>query len=107
MSATPDSNATSLESAIAQTAELALERVSAAREAIGRVIFGQEKVVEEVMVTLMAGGHGLLVGVPGLAKTKLVDTLGVVLGLDARRVQFEGANVELQEAGAVSAQDEV
>ena len=88
MSATPDSNAASLESAIAQTAELALERVSGAREAIGRVIFGQEKVVEEVMVTLMAGGHGLLVGVPGLAKTKLVDTLGVVLGLDARRVQF-------------------
>ena len=67
MSATPDSNAASLESAIAQTAELALERVSGAREAIGRVIFGQEKVVEEVMVTLMAGGHGLLVGVPGLA----------------------------------------
>ena len=44
--------------------------------------------VEEALVTLIAGGHGLLVGVPGLAKTKLVDTLGSVLGLDARRVQF-------------------
>jgi MoxR-like ATPase len=39
-------------------------------------------------VTLLSGGHGLLVGVPGLAKTRLVETLGIVLGLDARRVQF-------------------
>ena len=88
MSASHDTNATSLESAIARSAELALERVAAARSAIGSVIFGQERVVEEVLVTLMAGGHGLLVGVPGLAKTKLVETLGTVLGLDARRVQF-------------------
>jgi MoxR-like ATPase len=41
-----------------------------------------------VLVTILSGGHGLLVGLPGLAKTKLVDTLGTVLGLDARRVQF-------------------
>ncbi len=80
--------ATSLEAGIARSAELALERVAAARAEIGTVIFGQEQVVEEVLVTLLAGGHGLLVGVPGLAKTKLVDTLGLVLGLDARRVQF-------------------
>ena len=39
-------------------------------------------------MTLLSGGHGLLVGVPGLAKTKLVETLGTVLGLNARRVQF-------------------
>jgi MoxR-like ATPase len=58
------------------------------RAAIGTVIFGQPQVVEEVLVTLLAGGHGLLVGVPGLAKTKLVETLGIVLGLNARRVQF-------------------
>ncbi len=81
-------DATTLEAGIARTAELALERVAAARAEIGTVIFGQEQVVEEVLVTLLAGGHGLLVGVPGLAKTKLVDTLGTVLGLDARRVQF-------------------
>jgi MoxR-like ATPase len=83
-----DTTATSLESAVARSAEQALERVAAARTAIGAVIFGQEKVVEEALVTLIAGGHGLLVGVPGLAKTKLVETLGTVLGLDARRVQF-------------------
>ncbi len=85
----PDSTAaTSLEAAVARSAEMALDRVGAARAAIGAVIFGQEQVVEEALVTLLAGGHGLLVGVPGLAKTKLVETLGLVLGLDARRVQF-------------------
>lgn len=63
-------------------------RLARVREAVGRVIFGQELVVERVLTTLLAGGHVLLVGVPGLGKTKLVDTLGTVLGLDARRVQF-------------------
>ncbi len=63
-------------------------RLGAVREAVERVIFGQNDVVEETLVTLLAGGHGLLVGVPGLAKTKLVETLARVLGLDARRVQF-------------------
>ena len=56
--------------------------------AIHAVIFGQESVVDGALITLLSGGHGLLVGVPGLAKTKLVETLGIVLGLDARRVQF-------------------
>jgi len=63
-------------------------RLASAREAVERVIFGQPEVVEETLITLLAGGHGLLVGVPGLAKTKLVETLARVLGLDARRVQF-------------------
>ena len=58
------------------------------RDAIGRVIFGQELVIERVLITLLSGGHVLLVGVPGLGKTKLVETLGTVLGLDPRRVQF-------------------
>jgi MoxR-like ATPase len=59
-----------------------------ARESVGRVIFGQEEVVEQSLITILAGGHGLLVGVPGLAKTRLVETLGLVLGLEERRVQF-------------------
>ena len=88
MNVSPDTNATSLEAAIVRSAEQALERVAAARLAISKVIFGQEIVVEQALVTLIAGGHGLLVGVPGLAKTKLVETLGTVLGLDGRRVQF-------------------
>jgi MoxR-like ATPase len=69
-------------------AESALADISKVREGVAKVIFGQESVVERTMVALLAGGHALLVGVPGLAKTKLVETLGVVLGLDSRRIQF-------------------
>lgn len=69
-------------------AERALSDVSLVKKAVGDIIFGQEQVVERALVALISGGHALLVGVPGLAKTKLVETLGVVLGLDARRIQF-------------------
>jgi MoxR-like ATPase len=79
---------TEFDVALAKSAEATLARVRAAREAIGLVIFGQDKVVEQTLATLLSGGHGLLIGVPGLAKTKLVETLGIVLGLDALRIQF-------------------
>ena len=68
--------------------DAAVARIRAARAAIGKVIYGQEAVVDRTLVTILAGGHGLLVGVPGLAKTKLVETLGTVFGLTARRIQF-------------------
>ena len=67
---------TEFDAALARSAEATLARVRAAREAIGAVIFGQDKVVEQTLATLLSGGHGLLIGVPGLAKTKLVETLG-------------------------------
>ncbi len=76
------------ESEMIVEAEKALADISKVRDGVGRVIFGQESVVERTLVALFAGGHALLVGVPGLAKTKLVETLGIVLGLDARRIQF-------------------
>jgi MoxR-like ATPase len=79
---------TALDDAIIKGAEAALETIGRARDAIHDVIFGQEEVVDLALVTILSCGHGLLVGVPGLAKTKLVETLGTVLGLDARRVQF-------------------
>ena len=63
-------------------------QISAARENIARVIFGQQEIVDQTLITLLSGGHALLIGVPGLGKTKLVETLGTVLGLDERRVQF-------------------
>ena len=69
-------------------AERALADISSVRAGVGKVIFGQESVVERALVALLAGGHALLVGVPGLAKTKLVETLGVVFGMDSRRIQF-------------------
>ncbi len=78
----------SLEAAAARTAEAALEQLAAARQAIEKVIFGQGQVVEQALVTLLSGGHGLFVGLPGLGKTKLVECLGAVLGLETRRVQF-------------------
>ncbi len=74
------------------TAVKELERAAAqlqeAKQAIGRIVFGQKEVIDQTLVTLLAGGHGLLVGVPGLAKTLLVDTIGTVFGLDAKRIQF-------------------
>src|SRR5260370_11407347 len=63
-------------------------RIADIRAEIGRVIFGQQEVVDQTLITLLSGGHVLLVGVPGLGKTKLVETLGTVLGLATKRVQF-------------------
>jgi MoxR-like ATPase len=63
------------------------DRLAMVKKRIGRVIFGQDEVVEQALITLLAGGHALLIGVPGLAKTRLVETLGTVLGLNDRRIQ--------------------
>lgn len=76
------------EDAIINAAERAVGDIESARNAIASVIFGQEEVVERSLITLLSGGHGLLVGLPGLAKTKLVETLGIVLGLSEQRIQF-------------------
>lgn len=57
------------------------------RESIGRVIFGQQEVIDQTLITLLAGGHALVIGVPGLAKTRLVETLGMVFGVEDKRVQ--------------------
>jgi MoxR-like ATPase len=62
-------------------------KLAAIRGAIGSVIFGQDEVVNQSLTALLSGGHMLLIGVPGLAKTRLVETLGTVLGLNARRIQ--------------------
>jgi MoxR-like ATPase len=78
----------SLDQAIVRAAENTAASVRGARAAIGAVIFGQDEVVDRALITVLAGGHALLVGVPGLAKTKLVDSMGTVLGLEARRIQF-------------------
>lgn len=61
--------------------------LSLVRARIGEIIFGQQEVVEQALITLLCGGHALLIGVPGLAKTRLVETLGTILGLDDKRIQ--------------------
>jgi MoxR-like ATPase len=81
-------NLEKLEDMIVRAAETTAAHVRTARSAISAVIFGQDKVIDQALITVLSGGHGLLVGVPGLAKTKLVDTMGIALGLDARRIQF-------------------
>jgi MoxR-like ATPase len=73
---------------VVQRIEAAGERMKRVHKAAASVIFGQDLVIERTLVTLLAGGHALLIGVPGLAKTLLVETLGKVLGLEAKRIQF-------------------
>ncbi|MEI8393675.1 MAG: MoxR family ATPase [Rhodospirillaceae bacterium] len=63
------------------------QRLVSVRERIGRVIFGQREVIDLALITLLSGGHMLLIGVPGLAKTRLVETLGLVFGLAEKRIQ--------------------
>lgn len=64
------------------------ERLAAAKAQITRRFIGQEQVVDLTLAALFCGGHALLVGLPGLGKTRLVETLATVMGLDGKRVQF-------------------
>ncbi|KAA3440556.1 AAA family ATPase [Rufibacter hautae] len=65
-----------------------LSKLPALRQEISKIIVGQQEVLDEVLITLLAGGHGLLEGVPGLAKTLLVRTLASAVDLPFRRIQF-------------------
>jgi MoxR-like ATPase len=65
-----------------------LGKLTQLKKEIGKVIVGQEAIVEEILVALLAGGHCLLEGVPGLAKTLMVRTLSQALHLSFRRIQF-------------------
>ncbi|MEL7430532.1 MAG: AAA family ATPase, partial [Pseudomonadota bacterium] len=76
------------EKEVVEMAEKAVADMKKVRGNVAKVIFGQETVVDNTLITILAGGHALLVGLPGLAKTKLVETLGTVIGLDENRIQF-------------------
>ena len=80
--------ATSDPNAILAATEALGARIVLVRAAIGRLIFGQDEVIDQTLITLLSGGHVLLVGVPGLGKSRLVETLGVVLGVATKRIQF-------------------
>ena len=58
------------------------------RSHVKEIIFGQDEVVDKIIITLLSGGHTLLVGLPGLAKTRLVRSLGTIMGLTRKRIQF-------------------
>ncbi|KAG1649339.1 hypothetical protein GQR58_029116 [Nymphon striatum] len=68
--------------------ETLAEKLNAARASIGKKIIGQQDVVDLSLVAMLSGGHALLMGLPGLGKTLLVDTLSTVMGLSSNRVQF-------------------
>ncbi|NBC14814.1 MAG: AAA domain-containing protein [Gammaproteobacteria bacterium] len=75
-------------SEIVAEAEKAVEELAAVKEEIDRAVFGQERVVELSLSAVLAGGHALLIGAPGLAKTRLVEAMSTALGLDGARIQF-------------------
>ena len=63
-------------------------KLAEAKGSINRRFIGQEAVVDLVLAAMLCGGHALLVGLPGLGKTRLVDTLSTVMGLKGNRIQF-------------------
>ena len=73
---------------VVQHVDSLVKMMGRVRDHVGTLIFGQEEVLNQVLITLLSGGHVLLVGVPGLAKTRLTEILGTVLGLSEKRVQF-------------------
>ncbi|NER15538.1 AAA domain-containing protein [Leptobacterium flavescens] len=65
-----------------------VEKHQVLKKEIAKVIVGQEKVIDEILLSIYAGGHALLIGVPGLAKTLMVNTIAQTLGLEFKRIQF-------------------
>ncbi|MEM9276982.1 MAG: MoxR family ATPase [Pseudomonadota bacterium] len=88
MSAIDKKISKSQEKEVIEMAEKAIDDFKKIKRNVGKIIFGQESVVDNSLITILSGGHALLVGLPGLAKTKLVETLGTVLGLEDSRIQF-------------------
>ena len=73
---------------IVAEAERAVEQLAAVKDEIAKAVFGQERVVELSLAAVLAGGHALLIGAPGLAKTRLVEAMSTALGLNGARIQF-------------------
>ena len=93
-------------SATAATIERAASELTRVREEIGRVIVGQNDVIEGVLICLIGGGHVLLEGVPGLGKTTLLRTLSSVLDLQYSRIQFTPDLMPADIVGSVIMDDE-
>ncbi|RCL87286.1 MoxR family ATPase [Hyphomonas sp.] len=74
--------------AIIAEAESAAETLAQVKAEIAKAVFGQDRVVELALAAVLAGGHALLIGAPGLAKTRLVEAMGIALGLANQRIQF-------------------
>jgi MoxR-like ATPase len=97
-----------------ESVEALVQAVHRLRAEIGKRIVGQDAVVDEILMALVAGGHALLVGVPGLAKTMMVRAVSEAMQLDFRRIQFtpdlvpsDILGAEVLETGADGPQDHV
>ena len=65
-----------------------VKKHQALKSEISKVIVGQDEVIDQILLSIYTGGHALLIGVPGLAKTLMVNTIAQTLGLDFKRIQF-------------------
>ena len=65
-----------------------VDRFKDLKKELGKIIIGQDEVIEQIIISIFSGGHALLIGVPGLAKTLMVNTVAQTLGLDFKRIQF-------------------
>lgn len=74
--------------AIERSAQAIIDQLSQLKTEIGKKIVGQEEIIDQLLITFLAGGHALLEGVPGLAKTLMIRTLAEAIDLDFRRIQF-------------------
>jgi hypothetical protein len=84
----PPSSAPNDSAALVTEIEALGARLAEAKASINRRFIGQDRVVDLVLASMLCGGHALLVGLPGLGKTRLVDTLSTVMGLKGNRIQF-------------------
>ena len=64
------------------------KKITEVNAEINKLVFGQEAVIEQIIISLLCGGHALIIGLPGLAKTRIVNFMGIILGLETKRVQF-------------------
>jgi len=64
------------------------KKVADINSEINQLVFGQEAVIQQIIISLLCGGHALIIGLPGLAKTRIVNFLGIILGLETKRIQF-------------------
>ncbi|MBF96895.1 MAG: hypothetical protein CFH34_00396 [Alphaproteobacteria bacterium MarineAlpha9_Bin4] len=64
------------------------KKIANVNNEINKLVFGQETVIEQILISLLCGGHALIIGLPGLAKTRIVNLMGIILGLETKRIQF-------------------
>ena len=67
---------------------IANKKLSSVKNEINNLVFGQNKVIDQILISILAEGHSLIIGLPGLAKTRIVNFLSIILGFETKRVQF-------------------